>query len=94
MKSVIRFEKSFNRIVVARATWMLCVHGEGGLEIKNQGRFIDFPRFSQETDATGQQSPRIGDNRPKLKELSAGRTLNSDPAPQFFSFRTSFSHGC
>lgn len=90
MKSVFGFDRFVNKLSIAPATWMLLVHGEGGLEIKNHGRFKDFPRFSQETEATGQQSPRIGENRPKLKELSAERTLNSDPTPQFlFSLRES-----
>lgn len=62
--------------------------GEGELEIENQGRF-DQSRFSQETEAIGQQTPRIGESRSKLRFTqrvsSAGSTLNSDSTPQFSS---------
>lgn len=67
--------------------------GEGELEIKNQGRFglrsrrgrrLGYSSFTQETFARGQQTPRIGDVRPKQRELSAGCTLNSDSTPLFF----------
>lgn len=71
--------------------------GEGELEIENQGRFERSISnvFSQETEAIGQQTPRIGEHRPKLRFTpdtqvlarvsSAGCTLNSDSTPQFFS---------
>lgn len=71
--------------------------GEGELEIENQGRFVRSISnvFSQETEAIGQQTPRIGEKRPKLRFTpdtqvlarvsSAGCTLNSDSTPQFFS---------
>lgn len=63
-------------------------HGEGELEIENQGRFKKS-RFSQETVAIGQQTPRNGEQRPKLRFAqrvsSAERTWSSDSTPQSFS---------
>ncbi len=59
--------------------------GEDELGITNQGRFGHSSSFSQETVAIGQQSPRIGAERPTLeRELSAGRTRDSDSTPQLF----------
>lgn len=93
MKSVFGFEANFNKLDIASSTRMLRARGEGELEIKNQGRFGLRDRkgtlghsnsFSQETIARGQQTPRIGDVRPKRRELSAGCTLNSDSTPHFF----------
>jgi hypothetical protein len=72
-------------LYLAPATWMLLVRGEGGLEIMNQGRFDFSTSFSQETGSNGKQSSRIDGMRPKLKELSAGCTLNSNLTPLFFS---------
>jgi hypothetical protein len=63
--------------------------GEGELEIDNQGRFGKRSRFSQETEAIGQQSPRIGGHRLKLRftqrVASAGSTWSSDSTPLFLS---------
>lgn len=60
--------------------------GEGGSEIKNQGRSDHSQSFSQETGAIGQRIvPRNGTTRPKQRELSAGCTLDSDSSPLFFS---------
>lgn len=94
MKKNYGFDTEFNKIkLIARSLWMGCERGEGELEIDGQGRF-DQSRFSQETEAIGQQSPRIGEDRPKLRLTdtkvsarvsSAGRTLNSDSTPQFLS---------
>jgi hypothetical protein len=65
---------------------MLLVLGEGELEIKSQGRFDSSQSFSQETGAIGQQTPRNGEQRPKLtRELSARMRMNSDSTPHFFS---------
>lgn len=73
---------------VACSLWMDCKLGEGELGIRNQGRF-DQSRFSQETVAIGQQTPRNGDRRSKLRFTqevsSAGRTLDSGSTPPFFS---------
>lgn len=88
MKSHFGFFKTLHKLYLAPATWMLSVRGEGGLEIKNQGRFGYSKSFSQETGANGQQSSRNDGMRPKLNELSAGCTLNSDPTP-LFSFSRS-----
>ncbi len=72
----------------AGSLWMDFQQGEGELEIKNQGRFVKS-RFSQETEAKGQQTPRNGEGRSKLRFTqrvsSAGCTLDSDSTPQFFS---------
>jgi hypothetical protein len=63
----------------------LLMLGEGGLEIKNQGRFWSSLSFSQETEAIGQLTPRIGDKRPKLeRELSAGMRADSSLTPHLF----------
>ncbi|MEZ0391267.1 MAG: hypothetical protein ACAH59_03565 [Pseudobdellovibrionaceae bacterium] len=95
MKKNFGFDTEFNKLrSIARSLWMGCERGEGELEIDDQGRF-DQSRFSQETEGIGQQTPRIGEDRPKLRFTpdtqvsarvsSAGRTLNSDSTPQFFS---------
>lgn len=89
MKKNFGFDTKFNKIKVsARSLWMGFERGEGELEIENQGRF-DQSRFSQETEAIGQQTPRIGESRSKLRFTqrvsSAGSTLNSDSTPQFLS---------
>lgn len=72
----------------AGGLWMGPQHGEGELEIRNQGRF-EQSRFSQETVAIDQHTPRIGESRSKLRFTqevsSAGRTLASDSTPPFFS---------
>jgi hypothetical protein len=91
MKKNFGFDAKFNKIKVsARSLWMGFERGEGELEIENQGRF-DQSRFTQETEAIGQQTPRIGESRSKLRFTqrvsSAGCTLNSDSTPQF-SFQT------
>ncbi len=89
MKKNFGFDTKFNKIKLsARSLWMGFERGEGELEIENQGRF-DQSRFSQETEAIGQQTPRIGADRPKLRFTqrvsSAGSTLNSDSTPHFLS---------
>lgn len=72
----------------AGGLWMGPQHGEGELGIRNQGRF-EQSRFSQETVAIDQHTPRIGESRSKLRFTqevsSAGRTLASDSTPPFFS---------
>lgn len=85
------FGISYSNITIKEAAgslWMDFQQGEGELEIKNQGRF-DQSRFSQETEAKGQQTPRNGEGRSKLRFTqrvsSAGCTLDSDSTPQFFS---------
>lgn len=94
MKKNFGFDAEFNKLrVIACSLWMGFKRGEGELEIEDQGR-LQKSRFSQETEAIGQQTPRIGEDRPKLRLLtdtkvlsrvtSAGRTLNSSSTPQFF----------
>jgi hypothetical protein len=89
MKKNFGFDTKFNKIKLsARSLWMGFERGEGELEIENQGRF-DQSRFTQETEAIGQQTPRIGESRSTLRFTqrvsSAGSTLNSDSTPQFLS---------
>jgi hypothetical protein len=94
MKKNFGFDAEFNKLrVIACSLWMGFKRGEGELEIEDQGR-LQKSRFSQETEAIGQQTPRIGEDRPKLRlttstkvlsrVTSAGRTLNSNSTPQFF----------
>lgn len=79
-------DSTFDILKIATSTRMLELLGEGELEIKNQGRFGYSTGFTQETGARGQQTPRIGDERPKRRELSAGCTLNSDSTPHFLFY--------
>lgn len=72
------------KLNIATSTRMLKLHGDVELEVMNQGRFGYSTSFSQETSASGQQTPRIGDVGPKQQELSAGRTLVSNSTPHFF----------
>lgn len=97
MKKNFGFDTKFNKIKLsARNLWMGFERGEGELEIENQGRF-DQSRFSQETEAIGQQTPRIGEDRPKLRFTqrvsSAGCTLNSDSTPHFSSLEGNIQEG-
>lgn len=94
MRNNFGFDTEFNKLlIIARNLWMGFGRGEGELEIDNQGR-SRILSFLQETVAIGQQTPRIGGNRPKLRFTdtqvsarvsSAGCTLNSDSTPHFFS---------
>ena len=87
MKNNFCFSKSLLKIkTTACVTRMLHMLGEGELGIKSQGRLDHSQSFSQETGAIGQQTPRIGDHRPKLKrELSAWMHADSDSTPHFLS---------
>jgi hypothetical protein len=83
------FDAKLNRIeLIATSPRMDLRRGEGKLEIGNQGRFGKRSRFLQETEAIGQQTPRIGANRPKLRFThrvsSAGRTGFSNFSPHLF----------
>ena len=89
MKKNYGFDTEFNKLKgIAWSLWMGFKRGEGELEIEDQGR-LQKSRFTQETVAIGQQAPRIGEDRLKLRfskrESSAGCTLNSSSTPQFFS---------
>lgn len=68
----------------AHTLWMEYALGEGELEIDNQGRFFSLTSFTQGTEAIGQHTPRIGADRPKLREYSAGCACDSDSTPHFF----------
>jgi hypothetical protein len=85
--------KFYKMNITAVALWMEFQQGEGELEIENQGRFrsIHSKSFTQETDAIGQLTPRIGEKRPKQRVLSAGCAMNSDSTPQFL-FPTQTQH--
>jgi hypothetical protein len=88
MKNDYGFDTKGNKIKLsAVALWMEFQHGEGELEIENQGRFrsVNSISFAQETEAIGQHPPRNGDERPMQRVLSAGCAENSDSTPQFFS---------
>jgi len=87
MKNDYGFDTKRNKIMLtAEILRMEFQHGEGELEIENQGRFrsVNSISFAQETDAIGQHPPRIGDERPMQRVLSAGCAENSDSTPQFF----------
>ena len=91
MKKNYRFETELNKIIIAPATRMLLMLGEGELEVINQGRFDHSQSFSQETEAIGQHSPRTGEQRPKLaRELSAWMRANSDSTPHFFCLESTY----
>jgi hypothetical protein len=81
------FDAFLNKIdLSAGALWTEFQHGEGELEIGNQGRSQNSTKsFSQETGAIGQKTPRIGEIRPKRREYSAGCANNSDSTPHLFS---------
>lgn len=92
MKKNYGFDTEFNKLIlIARSLWMDFGRGEGELGIINQGRFGTkiSNSFSQETEAIGQQTPRIGDEGPKLRFTqrvsSAGCARTSDSTPHFFS---------
>ena len=87
MKNDYEFGIKFYKIKLSAVSlWMELQQGEGELEIDNQGRLgsKNSKCFSQETIAIGQQTPRIGELRPKQRVLSAGCAMNSDSTPQFF----------
>lgn len=86
MKKNFCFDTEFNKINVSvESLWMEAQLGEGELEIEDQGRLRFSESFSQETGAIGQLTPWTGDERPKLKELSAGCARYSDSTPHLFS---------
>jgi hypothetical protein len=76
--------KTINMNITAHILWMEYALGEGELEIGNQGRFWNLRSFTQGTEAIGQHTPRIGADRPKLREYSAGCACDSDSTPHFF----------
>lgn len=81
------FDKLRKLVLIAEIPRMEFQFGEGELEVENQGRSgtTNYLSFSQETGAIGQQTPRIGDNRPKLvREFSAGCARFSGSTPRFF----------
>ena len=72
--------------IFAQDPWMGFVHGEGELEIENQGRLRIYS-FLAGNRAIGQQTPRIGGLRLKLrfiKSTSAGCASSSGSTSQLF----------
>lgn len=68
-------------------SWMSLLAGEGEEEIENHG-WSRVKSFSQETEARGQQTPRIGAHRPKLKSLKRRmRTDSQTQLPNFSSLK-------
>jgi hypothetical protein len=99
MKKNFGFDAFQNKIKLsAQALWMVFGRGEGELEIENQGR-LRISSFAQETVAIGQQAPRIGEQRPKLRStlrvFSAGRTGSSSSTPHFLFLKNAKAmNGC
>lgn len=61
--------------------------GEGEEEIANHGR-SRVKSFSQETEATGQQTPMIGEHEPKLHSKSQVQDAHDSPTQlPFFLFQ-------
>ena len=70
----------------AQSPWMDFGHGEGELEIDNQGR-LRISSFLAGNRAIGQQTPRIGGLRLKLKFIkstSVGCASSSGSTSQLF----------
>jgi hypothetical protein len=89
MRNDYGFGTKLNKIKLsAVAPWMEFQHGEGELEIEDQGRFgsKNSISFAQETEAISQHTPRIGGKRLMQRVLSAGRAVNSDSTPLFSFF--------
>jgi hypothetical protein len=87
MKKNFGFDAFENKLKLsAQAPWTVFERGEGELEVESQGR-LRISSFAQETVAIGQQAPRIGDDRPKLRStqrvFSAGRTGFSSSTSHF-----------
>lgn len=81
---------SLVKIVISADSWMNLLAGEGEEEIENHG-WSRVKSFSQETEARGQQTPRIGAQRPKLKSLKRRMRADSQTQlPNFSSFKGFF----
>lgn len=80
-------ETSLAKILLSSKSWMTLMAGEGEEEIENHG-WSRVKSFSQETEARGQQTPRIGAHRPKLKSLKRRmRTDSQTQLPNFSSLK-------
>lgn len=89
MSFLFRNVTSLNKIILSKVffasySWMSMKHGEGEKEIENHG-WSRVKSFSQETEAKGQQTPRIG---AKAQAQSLKCRMHIDPLTQlpFFSF--------
>ena len=76
-------ETSLDKIILPMNSWMSLLAGEGEEEIENHG-WSRVKSFSQETEARGQQTPRIGAHRLKLKSLK--RRMRADSQTQLPNF--------
>lgn len=87
MKFLFRNDTVFTRIeFIVSDTWMCLERGEGEKEIANHG-WSRVKSFSQETGATGQQTPMIGEYEPKLHSQSQVQDAHDSPTQlPFFSF--------
>jgi hypothetical protein len=73
--------------LLSARSWMSMRAGEGEEEIENHGR-SRVKRFSQETEVTGQPTPRTGAKGPKLKSLKCRMHTDSPTQlPIFSSFK-------
>lgn len=80
-------ETSLVKIILSTNSWMSLLAGEGEEEIENHG-WSRVKSFSQETEARGQQTPRIGAHRPKLKSLKRRMRIDSQTQlPNFSSVK-------
>ena len=85
MKFVFQNDTVCNRIkFIVSDTWMCLERGEGEEEIANHGR-SRVKSFSQETEATGQQTPMIGEHEPKLHSKSQVQDAHDSPTQLPFS---------
>ncbi len=86
MKFVFRNDTVCNTIrFIVSDTWMCLERGEGEEEIANHGR-SRVTSFSQETGATGQQTPMNGEHEPKLHSKSQVQDAHDSPTQlPFFS---------
>lgn len=86
MKFLFHNDTTFNKLSMkASDTWMCWERGEGEEEIANHG-WSRVKVFSQETEAKSQQTPMIGEYRPKLHSKSQVQDAHDSPTQlPFFS---------
>ena len=88
MRFLFRNKTVSNKIkVLASNIWMCLTPGEGEKEIENHG-WSRVKGFLQETEAKGQQAPRIGEYEPKLTTTSQVQDAHDSltPLPFFYFF--------
>lgn len=86
MRFLFHNDTTFNKLSMkASDTWMCWGRGEGEEEIANHG-WSRVKVFSQETEAKSQQTPMIGEYRPKLHSKSQVQDAHDSPTQlPFFS---------